>query len=132
MAFSRQRLKAFLLDPFPIALACGNWLAIIYSIWGENHSNTFHFVYESLFTQILFLVNLPSLVVGTVIGTTLATLLSLPGRNDFLQILSASLISGIQWFLIGKGLQTGYKQLKKTPGNQFTLTDIRSTNRSTL
>jgi hypothetical protein len=107
-----QRIKDYLLDPLPIAIACGNWLAISYTIWGVTQRRSFHLVYESLFTQVLFVLNFPSLLVGTVVGSILAELLNLPDWSNFLHILSASLISGVQWFLTVKWLYSFSRQPK--------------------
>lgn len=65
-----------MLDPVPIAVVCGNWLAIGLLRSGTGSFWTpIHLAYESLFTQILALLNFPSLLVAGFLGPLVSMLL---------------------------------------------------------
>ncbi len=100
-------MKDFLLDPIPIAVVCGNWLAIGYAALGQGlFSRPFHLYYESLFTQILALLNFPSLLVAVFVGPIVSILFGVSqSRNDLLVFLVFGVIAGIQWFVLTKGVQ---------------------------
>lgn len=112
MATYLQRLKDLLLDPIPIAVVCGNWLAIAYAALGQGlFGRPFHLYYESLFTQILALLNFPSLITAAFLGPLVSMLFGVSqSKNDLVVFLVFVVVAGIQWFVLTKLVKALFRE----------------------
>ena len=96
-----KAFKKLFTNSIAIAVAVTHWLILSFAILGEEHSQPFHFTYEPLLTQWLFLLNAPALI--------LASLGSLPfilifGDNTLIVYFSFFLgfaFISLQWLIIG-------------------------------
>lgn len=94
-------LRNILTNPIAIAIAVVHWLVVIYAIYGQEHTQPFHFHYEPLLTKLLYFLNfLPMIFVGII----LSPILSFFGQNSFISDLGLFLnflAITFQWLVIG-------------------------------
>lgn len=97
----QEKIKNFLLNPIGIAFAVVHWIIGVFALFGEEHTNPFHFYYESLLTQILFLVNFLPLILTTIISLPILAILNGNSFATFFNYTICFLIITFQWLLIG-------------------------------
>lgn len=99
-----------ILNPVAVAFAAMHWIIALFAIFGEEHTNPFHFYYEPLLTQFLFVINLPALMVGSLISLPVLYLSDAEGvTTDFLIFAICIPVVTIQWLLIGSAASLFWK-----------------------
>lgn len=94
-------LRNILTNPIAIAVAAMHWIVVLFAIYGENHSQPFHFFYEPLLTQFLYLINvLPIMLAGLLALPIVMLLGENPTTLNFLLLFNFLTIS-FQWLCIG-------------------------------
>lgn len=94
-------LRNILTNPIAIAVAIVHWIVVIYAIYGQEHTQPFHFQNEPILTKWLYLLNfLPMMFAGII----LSPILTFFGQNSFILALGLFLnflAITFQWLIIG-------------------------------
>lgn len=118
-----KALRENLLTPISISVAVGHWIAVLYAYFGEHHTEPFHFIYESLFSQVLIVLNLLPLIIAGILGPAILGLLGFgrPAAELFLWAVFF-LIASLQWLFVGYMIEKLLAVFK--PGEtQFTINE---------
>lgn len=96
-----KNLRNILTNPTAISVAIVHWLVVIFAIYGQEHTQPFHFHYEPILTKCLYLLNfLPMMFAGII----LSPIFTFFGQNSFIMALGLFLnflAVTFQWLIIG-------------------------------
>ncbi len=94
-------LRNILTNPIAIAVAVVHWIVVIFAIYGQKHTQPFHFHNEPILTKWLYLLNfLPMIFVGII----LSPIFPFFEQNSFISALFLFLnflAITFQWLFIG-------------------------------
>ncbi len=109
-------------NPIAIAVAVVHWIVILVAIYGQEHSQPFHFIYEPPLTQWLYLLNfLPMIFVGIILQPVVAFFGQNPFVSGFCLFLNFLTIT-FQWLIIGY-IIAGFIDSIKHKGLKISLND---------
>lgn len=98
-----------------IAFAIMHWIIALFAIFGEEHTNPFHFYYEPLLTQFLFGVNMPAFAVASLISLPILFVSGAEGTTiDFVIFATMIPVVTVQWLLIGAAVSLFWKPARTT------------------
>ena len=101
MKLIAEFFKQIILSPVGIGVSVVHWIVVFYAIYGETRSGPFHFTYEPLLTQWLYLLNSPALFLA---GLILLPFISVFGENTLTVYFGFFLFFAFvtfQWLIIG-------------------------------
>lgn len=78
MKLIAEFFKQIILSPVGIGVSVVHWIVVFYAVYGETRSGPFHFTYEPLLAQWLYLLNSPALFLA---GLILLPFISVFGEN---------------------------------------------------
>lgn len=95
-------IRDALLNPTAIAVVIMHWIVALFALFGEDHTEPFHWYYEPLLTQVLLVINIPASFVTMILALPIAYVTGLDGRTADIWMYSVFIVSiSAQWFVTG-------------------------------
>jgi hypothetical protein len=104
-------------NPLSIAFAVVHWFVVAFAIYGEQHTQPFHSIYEPLLTQILFFINILPIIAASLVSSPFRFLSE---QNSLLWAMTMLIYFAFitfQWLLIGAIFTTLIERFRIESGN---------------
>ena len=88
-------------NPIGIGVMVMHWMVVFYSVYGEEHSRPFHFIYEPLLTQWLYLLNFPALILAGILSIPIISIFGQNNASIYICLLFSFMFISLQWLIVG-------------------------------
>ncbi len=93
--------KQILIAPIGIGFSVVHWIVVFYAPYGETHSQPFHFYYEPLLAQWLFLLNSPAFILASLSALPFILIFGENTLTVYFGLFVYFIFITFQWLIIG-------------------------------